>query len=177
MRCMKCGASNRDDDVYCGKCGAELRIRKSLSADDRIVFPCPYCGTENYDTATECKSCHKEILSPYVYCTVCGTRNLSADRNCRSCKFPLPVRVQPEAQQGAAPLPESLPCPSCGNRMEKGFVVAPNDDSFKKIRWAHHETPLWHFGGEPVKMGDLAVTNLNVPAFRCPACKLVVMRY
>jgi predicted RNA-binding Zn-ribbon protein involved in translation (DUF1610 family) len=177
MKCPKCGSNNREDDLYCAKCGTELKARKDLATDDRTVFPCPYCGTENYDTATECKSCHREIHSPFVYCPVCGTRNLASDRVCRNCEFPLPVRIKPESPQGTLPLPDSLSCPSCGNQMEKGFVIGPNDDSFRRVRWSTYESPLWLYPGEPVRLGDLVVSNLNIPAFRCPACKLVVMRY
>ena len=177
MKCPKCGADNRDDDVYCGKCGAELRVGRSLSADERIVFPCPYCGTENYDTATECKSCHREIQSPYMYCPVCGTRNLATDSKCKNCSFPLPIRIEPKEKPGTPPLPESLSCPNCGNQMEKGLVVAPNDEAFRRVRWSTYDAPLWLYPGEPVKLGDLVVSNLNIPAFRCPTCKLVVMKY
>ena len=174
MKCPKCGSNNRDEELYCGKCGAEL---KPKGKDDSIVFPCPYCGTENYDTATECKSCHREIKSPFVYCTKCGTRNLTSDRLCRECESPLPVGLKQEKPAGAPPLPESLSCPSCGRQMDKGFVIAPNNESFRRVRWSGYESPLWLYPGEPVKLGDLVVSNMNIPAFRCPACKLVVMGY
>jgi len=175
MKCPKCGSNNRDDELKCVECGAELKSVKAR--DDIIVFPCPYCGTENYDTATECKTCHKEIRSPFVYCAACGGRNLSSDRACRHCEAPLPVPLKSSRAPEGTPLPESAPCPSCGKPMQKGLVVAPNQNSFHGVRWSGYEAPLWLYAGEPVQLGDLVVSNLNIPALRCPACRLVVMRY
>jgi predicted RNA-binding Zn-ribbon protein involved in translation (DUF1610 family) len=174
MNCPNCGSDNLDDQINCLKCGADL---KGLPKDDRIVFPCPYCGTENYDTATECKSCHNQVHSPFVYCTKCGTRNLASERVCRDCDSPLPLRIESKTPPGASPPPGSLSCPSCGREMDRGFVIAPDKGSFHGVRWSESKDALWPYVGGPFKLGDQVAENMNVPAFRCPACKLVVMRY
>ena len=174
LKCPECGSDNLDDQISCLNCGADM---KPLTNDDRIDFPCPFCGTMNYDTATECKSCHNEIRTPYRYCPACGTRNLTSDRVCRNCEFPLPVRMEPQAPPGAPPLPDSLSCPNCGKPMDKGFVIAPDKGSFHGVRWSGSEDALWPYAGVSVKLGDKVPANMNVPAFRCPTCKLVVMKY
>jgi len=174
MNCPKCGSENLEGEVYCLKCDSEL---KELGKDASSVFACPYCGTENYDTATECKSCHKEIQSPFVYCTRCGRRNLASDGVCRECESPLPDRLELETPPRAPPLPGSLSCPSCGRQMDKGFIIAPDKGSFHGVRWSESKDILWPYVGEPVALGNQIPANMNVPAFRCPACKLVLMKY
>ncbi len=175
MKCPECGSDNLDDQLNCMNCGANMKT--PLNNDNRIDFPCPFCGTMNYDTATECKSCHNEIRSPYVYCPACGTRNLAAsDRVCRNCEFPLPVRVEPSKSQ-MTPLPESLSCPNCGRPMDKGFVIAPDKGSFHGVRWSEAKDPLWPYAGVPIALGDQVLPNINIPAFRCPSCKLVLLKY
>lgn len=174
MKCPKCSADTPDGEPTCASCGTELKPR---ARDDTLVFPCPYCGTENYDTVTECMSCHKQIRSPFIYCTNCGKRNLATDGFCTQCDIPLPVPEKPARKPEGPPLPESAACPSCGNPMERGFVIAPSEGAFRGIRWSGYESPLWLYAGEPLQLGNLVVSNMNIPSFRCPACKLVVMRY
>ncbi len=174
VRCPKCGSDNLDEEIYCLRCGEEL---KPMGKDASNTFPCPYCGTENYDTVTECKSCHNQIQSPYVYCANCGRRNLASDRTCRECESPLPDRLEAKAPGEGPVLAESLKCPNCGRTMDKGFVVAPDKNSLHGVRWSENQDILWPYVGAPIKLGDQVAANMNVPAFRCPACKLVVMKY
>ena len=172
MKCPKCGAKNRRDELYCVSCRADL---KAARKDESVVFTCPFCDTENPETATECQSCHKPIQSPFVYCTQCGRRNLASDRFCRDCDTPLPAKKG--SQEAAPPMPESAPCPSCGKPMERGFLIAPNEGYFRGIRWSDTEALFWPYPGEPLQRGSLFVGNTNIPAFRCTACRTVVLRY
>jgi ribosomal protein L40E len=174
MKCQKCGSKNRDDDLYCVQCGAELKV---IGKDDSVVFACPYCDAENPEAATECQSCHRPVNSPFVYCSACGRRNLASDRFCRECDTPLPVKEVPAPQPETPAVRESILCPSCSRPMEAGFLIAPNEGYFRGIRWSTSEALFWPYAGEPLQRGNLFVSNLNMPALRCESCRIVVLSY
>ncbi len=77
----------------------------------------------------------------------------------------------------ATKLPKRALCPSCGNPMEPGFVIAPKEGAFRQVRWSGDKDPIWPYAGERIPMGNFVESNLNVLALRCPACRLVVLSY
>ncbi len=174
MRCPKCGSNNESNELFCKKCGSEL---KTVRSTDSKVFNCPYCDAENPQGDTECHSCHKPIRSPFVYCEACGRKNLSSDRLCRECDAPLPVKGASEPQPVVSVALETLHCPACGKPMARGFLVFPNEGYFRGLRWSDSEAYFWPYAGEPLQRGSLFVSNTNTNAFRCVSCRIVVMSY
>jgi hypothetical protein len=66
-------------------------------------------------------------------------------------------------------------CPLCGSKMEKGYVAS------RMISWSAKKTSNWSLTG--LFSGELLVSRgypyliVNVEAYRCRKCKLVLFRY
>lgn len=74
--CLKCGAENVDEYVFCSKCGSRLDGNeecgncKNLVAEGTVF--CPFCG-KRMDGKIKCNSCG-EFISKGVFCPVCGIK-------------------------------------------------------------------------------------------------------
>ena len=53
--CAKCCAEIAADDIYCGRCGAEV--------DARGVPSCPICGTSVWNEDTFCRMCGARLCA------------------------------------------------------------------------------------------------------------------
>jgi len=66
-------------------------------------------------------------------------------------------------------------CPLCGSKLEKGYVAS------KMISWGNKKIKNWSFKG--LFNGEIIVSRgypyliVNVEAYRCRKCKLVIFRY
>ncbi|MFW9843240.1 MAG: PF20097 family protein [Candidatus Thorarchaeota archaeon] len=58
-------------------------------------------------------------------------------------------------------------CPSCGEPMEQGFLVAP-----RRIFWCDHAPELDCICGE--RLSRPWIICANVPGHRCKKCKLIL---
>lgn len=59
MNCAKCGAENKDSNIFCVSCGAKL-ARKKVSSSNTENSPgiaCPECGAKNEEEALCCSLC------------------------------------------------------------------------------------------------------------------------
>jgi len=52
LRCPKCGAENKEDDLFCVNCGAKLQ---------KEGFFCPNCGAENKEDSVFCIECGAKL--------------------------------------------------------------------------------------------------------------------
>jgi len=66
-------------------------------------------------------------------------------------------------------------CPLCGSKMEKGYVAS------KMISWSDKKIKNLSlkglFGGETIVSSGYPYLIVNVEAYRCKKCKLVIFRY
>ena len=135
-QCPACGTRNRGIDKICRNCGAaqpkevefEQVAQESLIEDEKIIgqaeagadIHCPFCGTRNSATATQCSQClaaldegtvrdsgkvvgaHQNKAVPDVVCSHCGTANPGTALNCSQCGAALPKTekaTQPKPKQ------------------------------------------------------------------------------
>ena len=182
MRCPKCGYRNRDDEIFCANCGVEIKIYEREISEQ---LPCPKCGAMNRIGSSSCSSCGTRLDSDYSLCPKCGTRNPASERQCRNCKAdltkpaPRPVSPAPAApraglQQGAP----ALRCPRCSGPMERGFMLAPNAGMLSGVRWdTTGGRDFWGLKGVVLVESTAFSRSIQVPGFRCPSCRVLVLSY
>lgn len=64
-------------------------------------------------------------------------------------------------------------CPSCGNNMKSGFLIA--ESLVGGAKWVHKRTKL-SIGGEKIMPTD-AFGNVYIAGFRCTGCRYLSFRY
>ena len=66
-------------------------------------------------------------------------------------------------------------CPLCGSKMEKGYIAS------KMISWSAKKISNWSFkglfGGELIVSSGYPYFIVNIEAYRCKKCKLVIFKY
>lgn len=133
--CPACGTRNKGIDKICRNCGAaqpkdvqfEQVAQETLIKDEKVIekakagadIHCPFCGTRNPATATQCSQCladlsdgaareaggvvgaHQNKAVPDVACTHCGAMNPGTAQQCSQCgaALPKPDRPEPAAQK------------------------------------------------------------------------------
>lgn len=136
--CPACGTRNKGTDKICRNCGAaqpedvafEQVAQEALIKDERIIeqartgadVHCPFCGTRNPATATQCSQCladlteakaresgkvlgaHRDKAVPDVACIHCGAMNPGTALHCTHCgaALPKPDRPGPAASKPKA---------------------------------------------------------------------------
>lgn len=136
--CPACGSRNKGVDKICRNCSAaqpddvqfEQVAQESLIQDEKLIAQaaagpdvhCPFCGTRNAATATQCSQCladltdaqardsgkvvgaHQKKAVPDVACTHCGSMNPGTAQQCSQCGAVLP---KPDRPKPAAPRPKA----------------------------------------------------------------------
>lgn len=135
--CPACGTRNKGTDKICRSCGAaqpddvafEQVAQETFIEDEKLIAEakagpdvhCPFCGTRNPATASQCSQCladlteakareagqvlgaHQNKAVPDVACTHCGSMNPGTALHCTHCGAALP---KPERAEPAAPKPK-----------------------------------------------------------------------
>ncbi|WP_420632242.1 zinc finger protein [Candidatus Leptofilum sp.] len=138
--CPACGTRNKGVDKICRNCSAaqpddvqfEQVAQESLIQDEKLIAQaaagpdvhCPFCGTRNAATATQCSQCladlteasareagqvvgaHQKKAVPDVACTHCGSMNPGTALQCSQCGAALP---KPDRPKPATPRPQMRP--------------------------------------------------------------------
>ncbi|WP_420643129.1 zinc-ribbon domain-containing protein [Candidatus Leptofilum sp.] len=128
--CPACGTRNKGVDKICRNCGAaqpddvqfEQVAQESLIQDEKLIAQaaagpdvhCPFCGTRNPATASQCSQCladlteakareagqvvgaHQKKAVPDVACTHCGAMNPGTAQQCSQCGAVLPKLDRPK---------------------------------------------------------------------------------
>lgn len=132
-QCPACSTRNKGVDKICRNCGAaqpedvefEQVAQETLIEDEKLIkqaqagadVHCPFCGTRNPATATQCSQCLAELGEatiresgqvvgayqqkpvPDVICTHCGTANPGTAVSCSQCGATLPKIARPKPTQ------------------------------------------------------------------------------
>jgi hypothetical protein len=62
--------------------------------------------------------------------------------------------------------------------MDRGFVLAPNAGVLSGIRWDTTDgIDFWGLKGEVLIPGGVLRNTVNIPGFRCPTCRILVLVY
>jgi len=98
--CNRCANQVKDDDVYCGKCGAPLVSATPVSTviEAQPALFCSRCGARAQPGERFCGKCGAglsavsetpragpPVAMAAAYCPRCGTSNSAGDRFCRKC--------------------------------------------------------------------------------------------
>ena len=66
-------------------------------------------------------------------------------------------------------------CPLCGSKMEKGYIAS------RMVSWSDKKISKWSikglFGKEIIVSGGYPYNIVNVEAYRCRKCNLIIFRY
>lgn len=107
MLCRSCGRMNRDDDLFCGTCGAKLLRFKA----------CRACGAKNRHEATFCGTCGAQLPEGGMYCASCGDPLAPHAQFCANCGTQvvegIVCAVCHEANRG-----DSRYCAVCGSALK-----------------------------------------------------------
>ena len=78
--CPNCGHKNKEETVFCIKCGSKITEMKT---EDNLT--CHNCGNKNKEGTVFCSKCGKNLNSKKVYCEKCGYQNTEEDIFCEQC--------------------------------------------------------------------------------------------
>lgn len=175
MNCPKCGARNRDDEVFCAKCGIDMAgfVRRTAP-----LVRCPKCGESNPPDESSCKKCFARLEPSFVMCPECARENLRSSRWCVFCNAKLPWAKPVEAPEPPKVVEEKASpvlCPKCGAPMEPGFMLVVTRGS--AVRWSSEPDNFWGTVGVPIVEGDIWTGRLSMEGFRCRPCRVVSLRY
>ncbi len=146
--CPSCGTRNAGRTRVCSNCGAAMPKEAKFhaptsqeldtSAETEAIVAagpdivCPFCGTRNRATATECSQCGGDLTggkpreagevvgalqtepAPPIICPHCGASNPADRTKCAQCGGALGRGPQPSPEPEPAPRPESRAKPSLG---------------------------------------------------------------
>jgi len=62
--------------------------------------------------------------------------------------------------------------------MEPGFILAANDGVLGGgLRWSYEPSTFWRYSGEQIIPGEVFSSHINIPAWKCPSCRVVIFTY
>lgn len=104
MKCNHCGFENKEDAIFCSKCGEKIELKKIEKKKEQVKEEkkeepkkvkeqveqfCPSCGAKNKEGIKFCIHCGKEMTPKKEKtenrCPVCGAKNDKNTKYCLSC--------------------------------------------------------------------------------------------
>lgn len=143
---------------------------------------CPKCGAKNRDDEAFCISCGVEIKAfirqqeSAMKCPSCGARVDVDSEFCTSCGGR--IKAATPASAPPPPPPQAMRCPVCSASMVSGYLLAANDGVLGGgLRWSDEPSTFWRYSGEQIIQGEIFSSHINIMAWKCPGCKVVVFTY